>query len=292
MQDLPTACPAKGPVDISRTLNPEPPTLPVASVVVEAVVPAVSIAAAQATHLPLPRTILPALQFFLDICAGKEAPLSTAVQVAGGCVLAPFDAHPDRGGEEHNLCKPQGQDLLFRLIWSGCVAFAHAAPPCADMSVLKLRPGGPPAVRRPDSLDGWPGQSPAHTCAMQDSATVHLLVIKALGAVRVMGRHIAWDNPPSSMALLHKEVQHFLVQMRAQVFPVARSHFYPEYEKEYLLATTYAPLRTALESVSTGRGSAAWAGRQDSNGTYISSTTVHCIRRRWQTAMQPQCDHC
>ena len=64
--------------------------------------------------------------------------------IQGGSVLAPFDAHPDQGGIAHNLCEPQGQDLLFRMAWSGCVAAAHAAPPCGDMSMIIFLPGGPP----------------------------------------------------------------------------------------------------------------------------------------------------
>lgn len=101
--------------------------------------------------------------------------------------MAPFDAHPDRGGTQHNLCTPEGQDIFFRLVWSWCVALAYAATPCVDMNMLKLRPGGPPAVYRPEAIDGWPGQPPARYQALQDSAIVHLGLIEALDAMWIVG---------------------------------------------------------------------------------------------------------
>ena len=194
--------------------------------------------------------------------------------IQGGSVLAPFDAHPDQGGIAHNLCEPQGQDLLFRMAWSGCVAAAHAAPPCGDMSMIKLLPGGPPPRRSPEALHGWIGQSPTDMLAVQDSCTVHRCVIEALNAIWVMGGHVTWENPPSSMALLHDEVTAFLVRVSAIVFPVARCQFDPTYFKEYLIATTIASLRENLESKCTHSFHEPWAGRRDANGKYLSSGTA------------------
>ena len=184
------------------------------------------------TLFPAITTVPLRLCFFLDICSGEEAPLTEAVRLSGHMVLAPFDAHPNQGGAQHNLCTTEGQDLLFRLVWSGCIALAHAAPPCSNMSMLKLRPGGPPAIRCPDALDGWPGETAAHCEALQDSTTVHLVVIEALDALWSMGGHISWENPRSSMALCHEEVSHFLKRVRADIFPVARSAYDPTFDKE------------------------------------------------------------
>ena len=125
--------------------------------------------------------------------------------------------------------------------------------------MLKLRPGGPPAIRRPDALDGWPGQTAAHCEALQDSTTVHLVVIEALDAVWSMGGHISWENPPSSMALCHVEVSHFLKRVRADIFPVARSAYDPTFDKEYLFASTVPGLKTHLNGTPVSSANKCWA---------------------------------
>lgn len=224
---------------------------------------------------PGPRNFVPLkLWFFLSICDGELAPLSNAVRIHGPCVLAPFDANPKQGGVLHNLCEPAGQDLLFRLAWSRCVAMSHAGPPCGDMSMIKFLPGGPRPLRGPSALGGFDDLSAKEALAVQDSYRVHMVVIQALNAIYCCRGHISWENPPSSMAVLHEEVESLLRRIRAIVFPVARCQLDTQYFKEYLTATTFKPLREALESTCTHASHERWAGVRNPDGSYKSSNTA------------------
>ena len=51
-------------------------------------------------------------------------------------------------------------DTVIRLCFSGQVGLTHASPPCKEYSRLKLRPGGPAAIRSPEFLDGLPSNFP------------------------------------------------------------------------------------------------------------------------------------
>ena len=90
--------------------------------------------------------------FFLDICCGANAPLSESLRKSGiQCVCV--DA---LGSEPFDLLNDRTYDSLLRLAFSGIVRMAHAAPLCKEYSRLKLRPGGPRAIRSPDFLNGFP----------------------------------------------------------------------------------------------------------------------------------------
>ena len=90
------------------------------------------------------------MEFFLDVCCGASSPLSCALASSNvACVRV------DMLGEEPlDLSCDAVYDRLLRLAFSGCIRFAHASPPCRDYSRLKLRPGGPPAIRSPEHMDG------------------------------------------------------------------------------------------------------------------------------------------
>ena len=47
------------------------------------------------------------------------------------------------------------------------------APPCKEYSRLKLRPGGPKALRTPQYMDGVPSLSPSQRKKLLDSKTIH-----------------------------------------------------------------------------------------------------------------------
>ena len=88
------------------------------------------------------------LRFYLDLCSGLNAPFSVAALAEGLCTFCPVDAHPMQGGPAHALTEDEPYNTVARLVHSGVVAWAHGAPPCADHSLLRLRPGGPPRSQR------------------------------------------------------------------------------------------------------------------------------------------------
>ena len=60
-------------------------------------------------------------------------------------------------------------EALLKLCWSGAVALIMLAPPCKEYSRLKLRPGGPKALRTPQHTHGVPGLSPCQLKNLEDS---------------------------------------------------------------------------------------------------------------------------
>ena len=46
----------------------------------------------------------------------------------------------------------------------------HCVRPCKEYSRLKMRPGGPPALRTPTHMDGLPGLSPAQLQKLETAA--------------------------------------------------------------------------------------------------------------------------
>jgi hypothetical protein len=106
------------------------------------------------------RTAQEAPRYFLALCDGKEARLSTAVDLCGIAVLLPVDSHAEWGGALHNILRNDFFEQLLMVCASGAVGAAHGAPPCGPYSILRERANGPPPVRWPGFLNGWDQSSP------------------------------------------------------------------------------------------------------------------------------------
>ena len=82
-------------------------------------------------------------KIFLDICSGVDAPLTSAVSRLGLPALA-IDLLVD---SLMDLLNDSFYEQLLRLCGSGVVGYSAASPSCTEYSLLKLRPGGPKAIR-------------------------------------------------------------------------------------------------------------------------------------------------
>ena len=91
-------------------------------------------------------------RIFLDICAGYQRPLSSSLQKFD-CDVCAFDILVH---SEDDLLDDNRYELLLRLACSRQVAYSAGSPSCNEYSRLKLRPGGPMALRTPDQLHGIP----------------------------------------------------------------------------------------------------------------------------------------
>ena len=78
--------------------------------------------------------------------------------------IAPFDIELD---SEHDILDDDSFHMLRRLAWSGLVGLICLAPPCKEFSRLKLRPGGPRALRTPEHMGGISARE------VDDSALIH-----------------------------------------------------------------------------------------------------------------------
>ena len=101
----------------------------------------------------------------MDICSGSTRPLSSAM-LALQCDTFSFDLLLD---DSHDLLNNEAYEVLLRVAASGSEAYAAASPSCREYSRLKLRPGGPPALRTPDALDGVPSLSATDLLKVQES---------------------------------------------------------------------------------------------------------------------------
>ena len=107
-----------------------------------------------------------AARLFLDVFAGFHAPVTQAVKSLGLDHFQPFDLDADAA---FDILHDPTYELLLQVCWSGIVGAALFAPPCKEYSRLKLLPGGPPALRTPELLDGVPGLSPSDLKKVTDS---------------------------------------------------------------------------------------------------------------------------
>ena len=141
-------------------------------------------------------------KFFLDIFAGKNAPLSQAAARASKARFQPFDIMIDA---EHDILNDNIYESLLQLCWSGCIGLATSAPPCKEYSRLKMKPGGPPPLRTPEHMDGLPHLNKAQLEKVRQSKEIHRRGRQLLYAVMSKGGIGILEQPPSSLAWLEPE---------------------------------------------------------------------------------------
>ena len=160
-------------------------------------------------------------RYFLDICAGRDAPLSVAAIKAGLAVLVPLDAYLLLGGEAHDLTNSDVVDHILRLAWSGSVGFAVGAPPRSDQQAEILA-----------DLD------PLQLVDSQTNNLIHQNVIAILTRVHASGGHVLWINPPSSAAISLNFVQVLLSNIATCWIWVDACQFDANEAKTWLFASS------------------------------------------------------
>jgi hypothetical protein len=213
-------------------------------------------------------------KFFLDICSGPMAPLANAVRLRHRACLRPHDAHPDQGGLEHDLLAPGVVDCLLRMAWSGVVAFAAAAPPYSDYSLLGLRPGGPPAVRSANAMRGELASSPWQANDLQDSQNVHRSIVLVLQTVHMQGGQVSWENPPSSLSTHEPFVMEFLCKIAVHWIWISACNHGMLLSKVYLFATSFVDLAQLGSICQHASGHQSFGGRRNEDGSFMSRATA------------------
>ena len=142
----------------------------------------------------------------MDVFADEASPLASAVRDVGIATLTPVDSHASVGGCSHDLASPLVFAFFLRLAWTGCIALAAASPPCSDYSRLRERPDGPRAIRTHDDLNPSPDLTGSERLAFDTSRTLHASTVAFLHVVHVMGGHVTWDVPPTSIATCEPSV--------------------------------------------------------------------------------------
>ena len=209
--------------------------------------------------------------FFLDVCAGAGAPLSTALRQLGVSTLAIdplLDSRMDLRDDaffHHLLC----------IRASKSVALAHAAPPCGEYTRAKLLPRGPRALRTPEALNGIPGLRPADGLKVQESHLVFTRCVQLLFVTFSCGGQVSLEQPTNSMAWLEPLASHFLREIQADLVNVAACSVGLNLHKSWLFATCFRPLQALASVCDHPRGSHGdIRGTRDSSGGFLSRASA------------------
>ncbi|CAE7644829.1 unnamed protein product, partial [Symbiodinium sp. CCMP2456] len=208
--------------------------------------------------------------FFLDVCCGANAPLSDQLRLSGiQCVCV--DA---LGSEPLDLLEDSTYDSILLLAFSGVVRMAHAAPPCKEYSRLKLRPGGPRAIRSPEFLNGLPENTTEQQQRVLTSQKLMYRSVCVLRAVFASGGHVSLEQPANSMAWLEPLVQDFLSEIQATLSVVAACSVGVDVAKQWLFASSFAPLKAMAATCSHQGQHASVIGARDAKGNFLSQRTA------------------
>ena len=106
-------------------------------------------------------------------------------------------------------------DQLLRLCGSGIVGYTGASPACAEYSLLKLRPGGPKALRTPEQLQGVPNLTESESATMLDRCT------QAISCTYTAGGHGHLEQPSGAMSWRESSTKQWLSQANCALIMLA-----------------------------------------------------------------------
>ena len=208
---------------------------------------------------------------FLDICCGLHAPLSAAVRQLSGDILQ-FDILIH---STDDLLDNQCYESLLRVCASGIVAYAGAPPSCCEYSRLKLKPGGPPALRTPEFLQGRPDLTSAQLLRVQESNIMLERCIICIRLVSSSGGHGHLEQPSSAMSWQEPVVQQYLQQEACSCVSIAACGYGRDWSKTWMLASTFSDIEKLAWSCPHPKGTHQQiAGALSPEGHFLSRDTA------------------
>ena len=211
------------------------------------------------------------VRIFLDVCAGRTRPLSTALKAFQVDLLS-FDILLD---PQMNLLDDAVFLQLLKLCASGVVAYGAFSPSCGEYSRLKLRPGGPPPLRDPNHLDGLPGLDSQSTLKLQNSFTMVDRSCQCLIALYSSGGHGHLEQPPTAMSWQEPSVQQWLRTSGASCIHLAACAFGRNWNKSWMFASSLQSLQSMACICSHPKSSHEdIGGVLDATGQFLSRQTA------------------
>ena len=207
---------------------------------------------------------------FLDICSGAGYPLSKAM-LECGCACFPVDIllSPTMDILDNSFYEP-----LLRVCASGIVSYGAGAPNCGEYSRLKLRDGGPPALRTPEFLQGLPNLSPAQLLKVQSSFELMVRIVICLELVYSAGGHVHLEQPTNSMAWLEKDVSRFIRFCAPHLVNFAACAYGANWNKSWLLACSYISMSSLGKTCNHPKNSHEVIAGQTEDGIFRSRKTA------------------
>lgn len=210
-------------------------------------------------------------RLFLDICCGHRGPLSSAVMSLGGDVVQ-FDILIHSGDD---LLDDATFARLMKLASSGIIAYCACSPSCCEYSRLKLKPGGPPALRTPEFLDGVPGLSGDDLLKVQESNLMLERCIHILQLVIASGGHGHLEQPSSAMSWEEPLVRSFIRTYACACVYVAACGYGKNWHKSWMFASTLQDLQSIAYQCPHLPGShQSIVGVRSASGQFLSRNTA------------------
>ena len=210
-------------------------------------------------------------RIFLDICAGAGYPLTEAM-LQHECICFPVDMLIDA---KMDLLDNSFFEPLLRICSSGMVGYGAAAPNCGEYSRLKLRDGGPPALRTPTFLDGLPNLNPKDLEKVQSSHTLMARSVLCLELIFAAGGHGHLEQPTNSMAWLEPIVRRFIKFCALFLVNFPACSYNRNWYKSWLLACTYPAMKSLGSKCQHPAGTHEQiAGARTAEGVYKSRATA------------------
>ncbi len=164
---------------------------------------------------------------------------------------------------------------LLKLCASGVVAYGAFAPACCEYSHLKLKPGGPKPLRRPDRLDGFDNLTAADTQRLQESYVMLARRGACLEALQSSGGHGHLEQPPSAMSWEEDCAKQWLITGQCKCVHVAACKVGKDWHKAWLFASSFSGLTQLASMCDHGWGTHEQiVGRRDASGQFLSRVTA------------------
>ena len=219
---------------------------------------------------PLP---LKPVGFFLDICSGAGAPLSSEL-INRGISCYPVDIIRD--GPAGDILDDAVYDRLLRIASSGLVSFAHASPVCSDFSRLKKDgDGGPRPIRTADFPEGRPDLTADEQQRLDRSKLLLVRCVSILDCVFFAGGQVSLEQPRNALSWLTMEVQEFLKRISADLVVIPACSVGMSVHKHWLFASSWRPLQQLASRCDHPYSAHADVrGAKDSTGDWASRKTA------------------
>ena len=166
-------------------------------------------------------------------------------------------------------------ELLLRLACSRQVAYAAGSPSCNEYSRLKLRPGGPKALRTRDQLNGVPNVTADEQLRLQASATMLCRVVTCLTLTYLSGGHCHLEQPINAMSWLEPEVQSCITNVGIHCVVIAACAYQMDVDKSWIFSTPLDSLKSLGALCSHPQGThQSIIGTKHPDGSFKSRDTA------------------
>ena len=174
-----------------------------------------------------------------------------------------------------NLLNDEFFDQLLRLCGSGLVAYCSTAPNCGLYSLLRLRPGGPRALRTPSELDGVEGLSASEAIQLQESSLLFDRCAECACMTHLSGGHAHIEQPSEAMSWREPMAQKWMLQSCCNLELVAACEYGLDIYKNWLFASSYTELTMLAKQCSHAANShQSIAGVRNSDGSFLSKQSA------------------